>query len=65
MSDYKQGDWSEILDGLYWRFVAKNIEKLKANPRLSLLKNTLNNMDAGRRKTIIQRAEQFISSNCE
>ena len=29
MSDYKKGAWTDIVDGLYWKFIDENREKLK------------------------------------
>ena len=65
MSDYQKGEWCEILDGLYWRFIQRNIDKLKNNPRLSLLKNTLGKMEPDRKRKIFHQAEVFITTNCQ
>ena len=64
MSDYKKGEWCAILDGLYWRFVAKHMELLKRNPRMPFLRKTLNNMDVDRKNLIFDKAESFIAINC-
>ncbi|MBS0629392.1 MAG: cryptochrome/photolyase family protein [Verrucomicrobia bacterium] len=37
MSDYSKGDWVEIWDGLYWRFIAKHKRLFNANPRSKML----------------------------
>ena len=37
MSDYKKGDWCEIWDGLFWRFLHKNKEKIASNSRIGML----------------------------
>jgi len=37
MSDYKKGDWTEIWDGLFWRFIQKHRAKLASNPRMQIL----------------------------
>jgi len=37
MSDYKKGDWSDIWDGLFWRFVAKHRALFESNPRTKVL----------------------------
>lgn len=36
MSDYKKGGWSEIWDGLFWRFIQKHSVKLASNPRMQM-----------------------------
>ena len=38
MSNYKKGNWSEIVDGLYWNFVSKNIKSIEKNPRMGMVK---------------------------
>lgn len=37
MSDYKKGDWTDIWDGLFWRFIDKHRTKLASNPRMQIL----------------------------
>lgn len=37
MSDYKAGDWTEIWDGLFWRFMQKHEKLLSKNPRMNML----------------------------
>jgi deoxyribodipyrimidine photolyase-related protein len=64
MSDYKKGDWCNTVDGLYWRFINNHMDKLKSNPRLSFMRNTLNKMDGNRKELIFKCAEDFITKNC-
>lgn len=45
MSHYKNGSWSEIWDGLYLRFLAKNKDKFANNPRMALMLSILARMD--------------------
>ncbi len=61
MSDYKKGDWCEIVDGLYWRFVDNKKEFFSQNPRMGMMVKMLEKMDATRKKKIFKRAEEFIS----
>jgi deoxyribodipyrimidine photolyase-related protein len=37
MSDYKKGEWCEIWDALFWRFMIKNRSFFAKQPRLSML----------------------------
>lgn len=37
MSDYPKGDWCEIWDALFWRFIAKHKKFFAKQPRLSVL----------------------------
>ena len=64
MSDYKKGAWCNTVDGLYWRFINNHMDKIKNNPRLSFMRNTLNKMDEDRKKLIFKCAEDFITKNC-
>ncbi len=62
MSNYKKGDWCEILDGLYWKFIHDNINYFKSNPRLSIMKNALSKISLERKKLIFDKANSFIKS---
>ncbi len=61
MSDYKKGDWSEIWDALFWRFMNVHIQTFQQNPRLSFLLNTWNNFPAEKKKELMNMAEDFLS----
>ena len=63
MSNYKKGDWCDIVDGLYWRFVNKHLDKVKNNHRLSFMKKTLEKMNIERKEMIFKKAEDFIKKN--
>jgi len=63
MSNYKKGDWCDIMDGLYWRFTQKNRKFYESNPRLSMLIRNLDRMDTQRKERIFTGAEEFIKSN--
>ena len=64
MSNYKKGEWCDTVDGLYWRFIEKNIETIKKNARMPFAEKTLHNMDQNRKKYIFMCAENFIDKNC-
>ena len=63
MSNYKKGDWCDIVDGLYWRFVDKHFDSIKNNHRLSFMKKTLLRMSHERKNHIFKLAESFIYNN--
>ena len=63
MSNYSKGDWCDTVDGLYWRFVEKNIKFFESNPRLAVMTRSLTNMNKERKKTIFKSAEEFIKRN--
>ena len=57
MSDYKKGEWCDVVDGLYWRFVDRYFGSLRNNPRLSFMKRTLERMNEQRKSKIFAAAE--------
>ena len=60
MSNFKKGDWCEIVDGLYWKFIEDNKEFFAKNPRLSLMIRALDKLDQKRKLRIFKAAEIFI-----
>ena len=60
MSNFKKGDWCEIVDGLYWKFIEDNKEFFAKNPRLSLMIRALDKLDQERKLRIFKAAETFI-----
>jgi len=61
MSDYPKGDWQQIWDGLFWRFMNKHQNFFKKNPRTAMLINSFNRMSEDKRKKHLTNAEKFIS----
>ena len=62
MSNYKRGDWCEIVDGLYWKFMSDNLSFFKSNHRLSILVRSLDKMNKVKKDIIFQKATKFIES---
>jgi deoxyribodipyrimidine photolyase-related protein len=62
MSDEPAGDWQEIWDGLYWRFIDGHRDFFAGNPRLALMPRQLDSMDRERRRRITSSAERFLAS---
>lgn len=60
MSDYGRGEWADIVDGLYWRFVERNRCEFSANPRTALTTKALDRMADERRSKIFGLAENFL-----
>ena len=44
MSDYAKGDWCEVWDALYWRFVDREREFFSSNPRMRVMVGQLGRM---------------------
>ncbi|MBL7665205.1 MAG: cryptochrome/photolyase family protein [Bacteriovoracaceae bacterium] len=64
MSDYKKGDWCEIWDGLFWRFIDKNSKFFLRNPRMSMMVKTFEKMDNKKKLRMSEVAEKFIQQMC-
>lgn len=65
MSHYKKGDWCDVWDGLYWRFIDKHKEMLSKNPRMRMIVAQLDKLDADRRRIIHYRAEDFLKQHTQ
>ena len=61
--DFKKGDWCNIMDGLYWRFINKNRKFFLKNPRLSMMVRIYDKMNPVRKKLILKEADNFIKKN--
>ena len=60
MSNFKKGDWCDVVDGLYWQFIENNRSFFQKNPRLSLMTRSLDKIAPDRKKLIYTAAENFI-----
>lgn len=60
-SDYERGEWCNVWDGLYWRFIEKHKTVLKKNSRMRAVVQRLENLDADRKRIISYRAEDFLT----
>ena len=63
MSNYKKGEWCDVVDGLYWQFIEKNRDFFTGNPRLALMPKSLDKIDPERKKRIFLKAEEFIKNH--
>ena len=63
MSNYKRGEWCDIVDGLYWRFTDKHRSFYEKNARMGFMTRTLDRMDPNRKKMIFKEANKFIKNN--
>jgi deoxyribodipyrimidine photolyase-related protein len=60
MSNYKKGNWSSIVDGLYWNFISKNINSIKKNARMSMVVMTYNKISFEKLENHKILAKKFI-----
>ena len=63
MMNFKKGEWNNIMDGLYWRFINKNRKFFLKNPRLSMMVKIFDKLDTKRKNIILLEAEKFIKNN--
>ena len=63
MSNFKKGEWCDIVDGLYWSFIERNMSEIKKNYRMSMMANAYKKISEERKKTIFTRANKFIKNN--
>ena len=60
MSNYKNGEWTEIWDGLYWNFINNQSDFFSSNPRLSMMCHLFNRMKPETKEKHIQNAKNFL-----
>ncbi len=62
MSNYEKGDWQQVWDGLFWRFMHVHRDFFLQNPRLGMLVRTFDKMAEEKRNTHLANAEKYLSS---
>ena len=62
MSHYKGDKWEKIWDGLYWRFINNNKDKLADIGRMGLMLSLLDRMDEKKLEKHLDNAETFLDS---
>jgi deoxyribodipyrimidine photolyase-related protein len=60
MSDYPKGAWQEIWDGLFWRFLDKQRETFRKNPRWAMLIKTWDKMPEEKKSIHVKNAQTFL-----
>jgi deoxyribodipyrimidine photolyase-related protein len=60
MSHYGTGDWCDIADGLYWRFIDRHRSFFIKNPRMGMAVRTFDKMGAEKKSRVLNAANQFI-----
>lgn len=59
MSHYPKGDWCDIMDGLYWRFIDEHRSTFAKNPRMAFMLTNLDKMDLEKRERIFNAAADW------
>ena len=63
MSNYKRGEWCNVVDGLYWRFIDRHQTFYQSNPRLGFQVSMLNKLDSSKKIELFDLADRFIGQN--
>ncbi len=61
MSNYKKGNWSDIVDGLYWNFIHTNKDILSKNPRMGMVMMSYRKLKEDRKDYLLKIANEFIA----
>ena len=56
------GDWCDLWDGLYWRWIWKHKKTLKKNPRWSMMCRLAEKMDKTKMDNHLNKANNYLSS---
>jgi deoxyribodipyrimidine photolyase-related protein len=62
LSNYERGEWADIWDGLYWRFIEKHRETFRHNARMRTVVQRLDRLDPDRKRIIGYRADDFLAN---
>jgi deoxyribodipyrimidine photolyase-related protein len=60
MSNYSKGEWQQIWDGLFWRFMHVHRDFFLQNPRLGMLIKSFDKMDASKQNLHLENAEGYL-----
>lgn len=60
MSHYKKGEWSDIWDALFWRWIINNATELQGNPRWAMMVRNAQKMDTEKQSNYLQVANDFF-----
>jgi len=61
MSHYKKGEWSEVWDALFWRWIFKHKSELAGNHRWSMMCRNAEKMEPGKKQQHLDCAERYLS----
>lgn len=60
MSDYPKGEWQQIWDALYWRFIHTHRDFFLSNPRLGMMVKLWDKSDIAKQQQHLQKAETYL-----
>lgn len=62
MGDWEKGEWQQIWDALFWRFMHVHRDFFTKNPRLGMLVKTFDKMNTQKQQHLLQTADNFLVS---
>jgi deoxyribodipyrimidine photolyase-related protein len=62
MSNYKKGEWQNVWDGLFWRFMHTHREFFLSNPRLGMLVRMFDKMPEETQQNHLENGGWYLSS---
>ena len=62
MSDYEKGEWQQVWDALFWRFMHIHRDFFLSNPRLGMLVKSFDKMPDQKQTQLISMANQFLDA---
>ncbi len=60
MSNFEKGEWCNMWDSLFWRFIYKHKDIFNRNPRMSMMVVQLNRMEKEKLKRHLNTAESYL-----
>lgn len=60
MGDFEKGEWTEVWDALYWRFIDKHRDFFLKNPRMGVMVKSYDKMDTEKRERLSVVATSFL-----
>jgi len=60
MGDFEKGAWTEVWDGLYWRFIDKHRDFFLKNPRMGVMVKSYDKMDTEKRERLSAVATNYL-----
>ena len=62
MGNHPKGEWCEIWDGLYWRWIWQHADALEKNPRWAMMVSMVRKMDQDKRDGHLQTAATYLGA---
>lgn len=62
MSDFKNGKWQIIWDGLFWRFINKHRNFFLSNNRSKFFVKVFDDMPEDKKRVLLEEAENYLKN---